>query len=218
MLSQMNTMGGKLAIFFPALFMCWASSAQETNLLGACSPKLRKFLTDHPVALKELNHAFSGAFTGRTVRLNYFYSDDEHEPRAFHLYPQTAGLPDVYICVRENQLPLDEFTSMLFEILNSKGEPRFEQLFKDAKAGTISRSEFARAILKVEFEAAKTTRDLLGRLELGKKDIAKSYYYGRYRELPDDFEGYLLYIKRVSPKMDAIGGYELQYDSLRKNQ
>jgi len=175
-------------------------------------------LTDHPTALKALNHAFSDAFSGRTVGLNYFYSDDEHEPKALHFYPHTAGLPEVLICVRENQLPLDEFTGVLFEILNSKGETRFAQLIEEAKAGTISRTEFARAILKVEFEADKTTRDLLGRLELGAKDKAKSYYYGRYRDLPDDFEGYLSFIKRASPKFDAIGRYELQYDSLRKNQ
>ena len=93
----------------------------------------------------------------------------------------------------------------LFEILNSKGEPRFAQLIEDAKAATISRTEFARAILKVEFEADKTTRDLLRSLDLGEKDKAKSYYYGRYRDLPDDFEGYLSFIKQASPKFDAIG-------------
>jgi hypothetical protein len=211
-------MGRNLVILFSCIFLWCASWAQETNLLRGCSPKLKEFLTDHPTAQKTLNHAFSEAFSSRTVGLSYFYSEDEHQPKAFHFYPQNAGLPQVFICVRENQPPLDEFISVLFEISNSKGESRFQQIFEQARAGTISRTEFARAILKVEFEADKTIRDLLAHLDVAKRERAKSYYYGRYRDLPDDFEEYLSFIKRASPKRDAIGDYELQYDSLRKNQ
>lgn len=217
-LGRRNRLGQKLTLLFSCLFLCWASWAQETNLLRGASPKLSKFLAEHPTALKALNHAFSDAFQERTVGLQYFYSEDEHQAKAFHFYPQNAGLPQVLICVRENQCPLDEFIGVIFEIVNSKGEARFKQIVERGKAGTISRTEFARAILKVEFDADKTIRDLLRRLELREKDKAKSYYYGRYRSLPDDFEGYLSFIKRVSPKRDAIGDYELQYDIMRKHQ
>ena len=207
-----------LVIVFLCTLLSCASWAGETNVLRGCSPKLNQFLTEHPTALKTLNRVFSEAFSGRTVGLNYFYCEDEHQPNAFHFYPQNSGLPEVLICVRENQPPLDEFISVLFEISNSKGEAQFQQIFDKARAGTISRTDFPRAILKLEFEADKTVRDLLAHLDVGKREKAKSYYYRRYQDLPDDFEGYLSFIKRVSPKRNAIGDYELQYDSLRKHQ
>jgi len=198
------------------MLLCASSWAQDNNILSTVSPKLKQLVSHYPETLKVLTNALSNAFSNKTVRLYYFYSDDESEARAFHYYPNTAGLPEIVLCVRENQKPLDEFASILFETLNSKCEGGFAKLFQDASSGAISREEFAREILQYEFEAIKNTRDLLATLKFGKKDINESYYYGRFIECPNEFENFLLYSKKVSPRRDAFEEYELKYDSLRK--
>ncbi len=202
-------------ILFISILICSSSWAQESKLLSNLSPKLGKFLADHPTAMKTLTSALADAFSGRTYGLYDAYSDDESEARAFHFYPDTPGLPDVLICVRENQLPFDEFASMLFEIVNSKGENQFAKLCQQAKAGSISRSDFAREILKVEFGATKTTRDLIAALKLDKKEMAQTHYFSKFMECPNTFEDFLTYPKEDSHHRDVLKEYESKYDALR---
>ena len=192
------------------------SWAQQSAFESRMSPKLRQFMTDYPAALKSLTSSFSEVFSNRTAWVYYFYLDDESEARAYHFYPNTLDLPQVVICVRENQQRLDEFITLLFETLNSRGERRFATLFEEARAGSISKGEFAREILRVEFEATKSTRDLLLALKFNRKETSRSHYYRLYVECPSGFEDFLSYPKRVSGKRDAIKEYEAKYDSIRQ--
>jgi hypothetical protein len=210
----------KIIILFLPLLLCVSSWAQQTNVLNSnysVSPKLRQFIIDHPGASKMLTKALSEAFSNRTVQLYYFYSDDESIPRAYHYYPSESV---VGICIRENQQPVDEFITFLFEVLNSEGEKHFQEIIQKAKSGTISKTNFATEILKVEFEAVKRTRDLIGNLKLNKKEISESDYYNRFVECPNKFEAFLSYTKKVSlhGDRDSIKDYETQYDLLRKSQ
>ena len=206
----------KVSAFLLFAFLCSSSWGQQSNILSTVSPKLRTFLAGRPAAAQTLTATFSSAFTNKTVRLFYFYPDNKSEPRAFHFYPDMVGMADVLICVAENQDALDEFISILFESLNTKGETRFAKLDQDAKSAKISRAEYAREKLKVEFEAEKRTRDLLLALKLSKKETAGSVEYGLYVGCPDKFEDFLPYLKRVSRQGDVFQVYELLYDSLRK--
>jgi hypothetical protein len=195
---------------------CFASQAQEQNILNTVSPKLKKLLNDNPAALSALTNILAEAFSTNSVQFFYFYSDDESKANAFHYYPNTGGLADVLICVRENQTPLDEFISLFYEAANTRGQERFRNLVKQAKANTISRAEFAKEILKVEFEADKRTQTMLTLLKPTKKESANSYYYPRYAKLPSEFEDYLSWIRKISPQRNAIKEYESQYDWLQK--
>ena len=197
------------------MLLCVSSLAQS-NIVGTLSPKLKKIMLDHPEAAKILTNAISNSFSNKTVRLFYFYSDDGSEAKAFHYYPNTIGLPEVVLCVRENQSPLDEFITILFETLNSNGESSFAKLSQDAYYGTITREQFAMGILQYEFEATKNTRAALLTLEFGKKEINESYYYRKFAECPTNFDGFLSYSKKISPQREAFKEYELKYDSLRK--
>ena len=87
---------------------------------------------------------------------------------------------------------------------------------QDAKSGIISREEYAREKLKVEFEAEKGTRDALLALQLSNKEKAGSVEYDLYVECPDKFEDFLPYLKKVSRHGDVFQAYESLYDSLRK--
>jgi hypothetical protein len=197
------------------MLLCVSSWAQS-NILGGASPKLKKFLSDKPQAAKIFTNAISSAFSNRTVQLFYFYSEDDSTPWAYHFYPNQAGSPEVMLCVRENQTPLDEFITTLFEIENSKNEDNFTKISQDAYYGTISREQFAKDVLQYEFEATKDTRAILLALKLGKKETGNSYYYPRFLECPTNFDGFLSYSKNASTNRDVMKEYELKYDRVRK--
>jgi hypothetical protein len=211
---QMNKRFISLLTAFFALITC---RAQETNLLTALSPKLRSFVAANPGAMNELNRVYCSTFRTNTVQLTYFYSEDHSKPRAFHFYPHTADMADVVLCIRENQQPLDEFIDILFELLNSKNQSRFEALCEQAKAGSIQRRNFALAILRIEFESDLAVRKVLGEMRLTRKQKAESYYYDRIANCPSNFEESLTYRRKVSPQRDMIREYETQYDALRQN-
>jgi hypothetical protein len=183
-----------------------------SGVFSMASPKLRQFLTVHSQASQMASNVLSEAFSNRTVRLHYFYSDDESVARARHWYPDKSS---VIILVRENQQPCDEFIMLTFEMLNSEGEKQFMNLFAQAKAGTVTKEDFIRGILQQEFVAYKRMQSLLRNLKLSKGEIAESYYYNRLIHMPSDFEAFLAYQKQVSPKRDAIKEYGPQYDHLR---
>jgi hypothetical protein len=123
-------------------------------------------------------------------------------------------MAEVFICVRENQQPFDEFSSLLFEILNTRNEARFLKLTDDAKAGKVSRDEFARGILRSEFDAIQDTKTSLIALKLDKSATAGSYDYPRYLNCPSKFDDFLSYAKKVS-KRDVFKEYQEKYDELR---
>ncbi len=196
-------------------FVCCASPAEGID--RRLSPELTKLLADHPAALKILSNSFSESFSNRSVGIFYFYSHEDSEPRAYHFYNRTLGGPEVFICVRENQHPLDQFALVLFEILNSQGETRFKKLADDARVGAVSKQEFARGALKAEFEALRKTRELLLSVNFDKKEIDDSSSYSSFADCPEDFEKFLAYSKSLSVgRRDIFQEYEKQYDGLRK--
>jgi hypothetical protein len=191
------------------------SWAQQTNFFTP-SPKLKALLASNPPARTALSNACASAFSGKTVGLYYFYDDTDATRKTYHFYPNTIGEAAVVICIRENQEPWDELIGLLFELLNSKSENHYWDLFEKARAGTIARDEFAMAMLRFEFEGAKATRDLVRDFHLTKKESQKSHEYGLFLNCPNDFEGFLAYTQKVSAGHDPIKEYEAQYDALRK--
>lgn len=170
-------------------------------------------MAGNPTAQKALTKSFFEVFARKTVRVFYFYSGGESEARAFHTYPDTSA---VWIAVQENQDSCDEFIAILFEVQNARGEDTFRRLFRDAHTGSVSKVEFTKQILKVEFEAVKRTRDLLRTLNLSERDRTSSYYYYRFDQCPNEFEDFPGYAKKVSPKRDVLKEYEAKYDALRQ--
>ena len=191
---------------------CWA---QDTNFF-TLSPKLKALLAKNPPARTALSNACATAFSGRSVGLYYFYCDNESVERAYHFYPNTMNQPAVVICVRENQYPWDELFCLLFELSNSNAQQKFAEIYEQAKAGTMSREEFPKAVLRLEFEAIKGTRDLVRGLHLSRSEKRKSHYYKLFLDCPNDFDGFLSYTKKTSKDRDPVKDYLNQYDTLRK--
>jgi len=197
------------------VLLCWRSSGHGSDVYSTFFPKLKEYLAANPAALKALTNSFSEVFASKTVRVFYFYDNDEDEAeaRAFHTYPEASV---VWIAVRENQESCDQFITLFFEVMNAKNEDKFRKLFRDAHAKSVSKDEFARQILRAEFDAVKRTRDVLRTLNLSEKDRAESYYYNRFDQCPNKFEDFLAYAKRVSPGRDVLKEYEAKYDALRQ--
>ena len=185
--------------------------------MSALSPKLKSLLATNPPARTALSNACAGAFSGRSLGLFYFYCDTDATPRAYHFYPNTVGQAAVVICVRENQEPWDELITLVFELVNSKSEKQFGDLWERAKAGTMAKDKFAREVLRLEFEAVKATRDIARGLHLGSKERENSHYYNRFLDCPDSFNAFLSFTQKISGGRDAMKDYEAQYDALRKS-
>jgi hypothetical protein len=206
----------KPIIFLFLLFLYTSSWGQERNILDMVSPKLQQFLIGHSAASELLTNVLSEAFSNRTVQLYYFYSNDKSNPRASHYYPDESV---VGITIRENQQPSDEFICLIFEAMNSESERSFQELVHKAESGDISRADFARKMLKVEFKAVKRMRGLISNVKLSDKEIADSYYYNRFVECPNKFEDFLTYAKRISPsERDPVKEFEAKYDLLQKSK
>ena len=208
-------MRNKVFVLLLLLGLSPSSQAEEGRILNTLSPKLRQFLSENPKAYQSLTNSLSEAFAKRTLQLYYFYSDDESIARASHYYPNEAA---VGIFIRENQQALDEFICLVFEAINSISEKGFLELFAKAESGEISKDNFTREIAKLEFKAAKRTRDLLMGIRPSGSEAFRSYYYKRFKDCPDDFEDFLLYSKKVSsPHRDSTKEWEMKYDLLRKH-
>jgi hypothetical protein len=186
--------------------------AQDARALYLPSPKLRQFLHETPTASQTLSNVLVETFVDRTLCLFYFYSEDKSVARAYHDYPDETH---VAIYIRENQQPLDEFICLIFEALNSTNERQFLKLFDKAKTGAISKGEFTSDVARLEFDAVKKTQVLLKAIKLARGDRSKSEYYKLFRDAPENFDEFFLYIKRLSSARDVIKELSTKYDLLR---
>lgn len=182
----------------------------QPKITGAISPKLRHFLTTHVEASRAIDQIILKAFTNRELQLYYFYSEDEGIARAFHYYPQTNA---VVIVIRENQEPTDEFLCLLFEGLNSENEVRYQEICQDAQRKVISKSEFARQMIQVEFAALKQAQKIVEDLKLMDNEKNRSVMYKKIMNTPDRFEDFISNSKTIAGR-DLIKEYELKYESL----
>jgi hypothetical protein len=90
-------------------------------------------------------------------------------------------------------------------------------LISQAKAGTISRADFAAETMKQEIVALNRTRDMLKSLQFTNREKSASQLYNHIKHTPDTYEEFLKYCKSQSPPLDCLIGYEQQYDALRKS-
>lgn len=194
--------------------LCSAQVPEKRVNMAAFSPSLRRFLAKHSGDSQVLSNILAEAFSNRYSLVFYFYTDDPSAPQAEHYYP-TQG--EVMITIRAGLEPADEYLSLIFECVNSEGEPRFEQLISQANAGTISRADFAAEMTKQELVALRRTRDLLKSLQFTREEKSASLLYKHLKNTPDTYDEFLTYCKAQSPPMDWLTGYEQQYDILRKS-
>ena len=188
------------------------SGSTNLDMARMLSPKLRQFLDGNQPAYRVLTNCLAEAFTTRRMQVYYFYSDDNLVARASHYYPEDDA---VCIVIRENQVPLDEYISLLFETINSMSEKHFLELYSEAKTGKISKDNFCLEISRTEFSADKMTRNLLKGIKMKKSETAKSFLYDCFYNCPDDFNDFRHYQKKVASR-DIEKEWDEKYDWLRQ--
>ncbi len=196
----------KLALTLFCAVVCLGVQAQNSF-----SPKLTQFLLNHPAASLALSNVIGEVSSTRTVQIYYFYTLDESAPKARHHYLGDSSTVGIF--VRENQPACDECISILFEVLNSKGEKRFRELFGLAKSGGISKERFVREILRQEFQAVTEARKLIRGFGLKKKEVAESTSYSYFTQAPEEFESFLAYSRKLSHVGDQKT-YEQLYETI----
>jgi hypothetical protein len=185
--------------------------AGQLRVMPLLSPKLREFLGAHPLAAKELDQVITEDFAHRSVQVYYFYTDDETAARAFHYCPTTNA---VVFCVRENQNQVDEFLCILFEMLNTKKDPEFRMLQNMVRLRGISRTNYARDMIKVEFATLQEEKTIINNLHFSNPEIAQSATYRHFMDSPSKFDDFLANSKKLANR-DVVKQYEDQYDSLQ---
>jgi hypothetical protein len=191
-----------------------SSRAQTNQIFNMMSPKLKQFMVSHPETSSTLSNVVLEAFSNRTVILYYYYAPpgDESASRAYHYYP---GDSSVGLVIRENQIPVDEYFCLIFEMLNSEGEQRFQELKKQAESGAVTKSDFVTGILQQEFKAEMRTRNLFGKFNLSKMEIKDSYFYKELMNEPTNYEEALIYKENQSTNHGLIEYYGQEYDIIR---
>lgn len=198
-------------ILFTALSLI---SAQASSLEEQMSTALKALLATNAPSRKALDKVISELPTGTELRLTYFRSASESEPLSTHGYFPSG----IIVSLRADQQPWDEFICLYFEIANSLSRKRFEALVDEAKSGAIARDKFPIEGLRIEFAAVKRTRDVIKSLSISTDEQLASYSYTRLSGCPDNFDDFLAYRQRVSPKRDPIGFYKELYDKLQRKQ
>jgi hypothetical protein len=195
----------KRLLSFLAALLCTSAGAQNTF-----SPKLFQFLRDHPTAARALSNATTQAASGKTIQVYYFYASDASSPRSHHHYIGDQSVVGIF--VQENQPPCDECISILYELVNSRGEKQFLKLFEMAKSRAITKKDFVMGLLREEFEAVKITRDVITKWDLRAETVAGCQTYQYFTNAPKHFEEFLTYARKASQ-----GQVEKAYERLYEN-
>lgn len=193
-------------------YFCAPLDAQDTSILSMVSPKLRQFLDKNSQTVTLLTNTIAEAYSNRTVQIFYFYADDPTAPKAYHYYPAEST---VGICICENQAPIDEYASLIYESFNSENEGAFVKLAHRAQTGDLSKTNYAREVLKLEFKAVQRTQSQMKTLKFKETEIAGSHSYTNLLKCPDTFEEFIKYTGKISPTGDALKEYEVQYDMIK---
>jgi hypothetical protein len=198
------------ALYTTMLALLCASAYSQQGL----SPKLSQFLLEHPSALSALSNALWEAQLSRPVHVYYFYANQQAHLPAMHRYLDGASTLGVF--VQENQPACDEGIDILFEVLNSKGEKRFKELWDKAESRAISKEDYVKEILREEFKAVVATRKVIVNFNLSEKEVAGSQNYKWFMESPTDFEKFLVHRKQAG-HAQGDNYYREQYDKIRGN-
>jgi hypothetical protein len=186
-------------------------------LVQMFSPKVREFIEHHDEVNRPLTDIFTNmswrATSIRNIRVYYFYTEDVAAAPAYYYMD---GRDHLVIAVSESQKPVDELIEIVFEMIDSEREHKWQEIWQQATQGRIGRKDFADAMVKEEFAAYPKTRAFVNRLRLNKQEMAESVYFQHFAEAPEDLGAFMSYMKEASSKgRDAFKEFEAKYDALQ---
>jgi len=178
------------------------------------SQKLSQFLVDHPAFLSALSNVLWEAQSKRPVHVYYYYANEQCHLPTIHRYLDGSAILGIF--VQENQTPCDEGIDILFEVLNSKGEKRFTELWNKVESKAISKEDYVREMLREEFKAVVASKKLIMNFKLSEKEAGESRNYKWFMEGPSEFEKFLTYRNKAG-LAQSDNYYRQQYDMISGN-
>jgi tetratricopeptide (TPR) repeat protein len=181
----------------------------SSDFLKTLSPELQQFLRENDSASKYLAGILEVQLRVRAFTV--IYTTNYFGSTACHVNKR-PDLAEIWLSKGEE--PLDEYLSLVYELLNSSHEEKFRNVREQASAKKISRRDFIREFIKIEQEAHLKLKADLRKLALSDKDIASSRQYELQLKMPDTFEEFYLGCKNVSDDWSPARDYSQMYDSL----
>ncbi len=198
-------------LFLLLMLVAGSSKADSAALFDQLSPKLRGFLTANVGASNALSDVVTIQQTARAITVFYFYAGDKTRAKAGHY---CTGETSAVINLNAELEPIDEYTCLLFELINLSCQERFQEVFVKAIQKEISRKAYPREVLKIEFEAMQKTKGLLRKLKPSAKEVDSSDSYKKFLKSADTFDAFYAELKKQAADghYDPIKNYERQYD------
>lgn len=197
------------AVLFLMMMARARGSSPALDFVHALSPQLQQFLRDNVTASNYLTSILDVQTRVRWLEIHY--ANDLSGPDACHDSPA----PDHSIIRLTNgQQPIDEYTGVVFELLNSSHEEKFRALDDQARAKKVSQREFVRETIRIEYESYLKLKSDLPRLKFSEKDIAASAHYKNELNTPEKFEDFFLMVKNGLEDWSVTRDYGKMYDWL----
>jgi hypothetical protein len=176
-------------------------------------PELGTIINREPALRALLESSFAGELIGQRV---YWDCREPVSGRPSEKIPRYLEYPDlVRVSNRSSISAVDKCAMLILELQNVRSGRNLAALSRMAVQKQISRNDFARSCVRLEFESAKRTQEFFRKhpiTELGSED---TQHYRSIMALSEDFSEYLRWLNGPDSKKDNIlNYYAQQYDEL----
>jgi hypothetical protein len=176
-------------------------------------PEMGEVINRELALRARLELGFSGLACGHRV-----YWDRREPPMQQSAnYPAHGNDPNrVRLTNKPTLSTVDKCTLLVFELENARQSRRYAALGNMARKRQMSREDFARSSLHLEYESAKRTRDFFREHPLKQQPGEGNRQYNALLMLPDDYSLYLTALERQpESEHNPLQHYREWHDGLR---
>jgi hypothetical protein len=106
---------------------------------------------------------------------------------------------------------VDMCVMLLFELYHTPFEQRRDELFNLATKGRISRNDFARSCVRLEFQACRKTQTFFREHPIADEKSKENDYYKWVMQVPSEFSEYLRSLEARDSGKDNLFQYYLKF-------
>jgi len=176
-------------------------------------PEMGAIINGQPALRTLLESNFAGESIGQRV---YWDCREPVTGRPSEHIPRYLEYPDlVRVSSRSSISAVDKCMILVHELHNARHNSNTEALCRMVMQKQISRNDFARSCVRLEFEAAKKTQEFFRKHPIADANSEENPFYRAQMAYPGDFSDYLRYLEGPDSKKDnLLQYYRLEYDRL----
>jgi hypothetical protein len=171
-------------------------------------PGVGDVINREPALRAFLESGFAGELTGQRV---YW---DSREPVAAisERIPAYTEYPSlVRVSGNRPNSAIDKCMMLVFELQHGPFEKNRESLFNMAMRRQISRTDFARSCVRLEFQASRKTQQFFHKHPLADENSKENPHYVSTMRIPSEFSEYIQSLEGPNSEKDNILQYYLGY-------